>query len=281
MRIIRLALLALCSIAAAVDAQAPVRVMTFNIRYGTARDGNHVWPNRRALVAATIRDHAPHLLGIQEALRFQLDEIATAVPGYRELGVGRDDGRVAGEYAALLVDTLRFEIVSTGHFWFSDTPDVPGSKHWGNNVTRICTWARLFDRATRDTLRAYNVHWDHESQPSRERSAQLLLQRIAADNRSSDRIVVMGDFNSDETNPAFRMLTGSASVMLRDTYRTVHPGATVVGTFNSFRGDSTQGKIDAILMGPGWTVLDASIDRRRWGELWASDHFAVSAIIRR
>ena len=262
------------------EAQAPVRVLSFNIRYGTARDGNHVWPNRREFVAATIRDHAPHILGIQEALRFQLDELGAALQGYREFGVGRDDGRTAGEYAALLIDTLRFQVLSNGHFWFSDTPDVPGSKHWGNNVTRICTWTRLYDRATRDTLRAYNVHWDHESQPSRERSAQLLLQRIAADGALGDRILVLGDFNSDENNPAFRALTGSSSVVLRDTYRALHPGATNVGTFNSFRGDSTQGKIDAILIGPGWTVLDASIDRRRWGELWASDHFAVAATLK-
>jgi endonuclease/exonuclease/phosphatase family metal-dependent hydrolase len=278
---LRLALVAWVLLATAAHAQAPVRVLTFNIRYGTARDGEHVWPNRKDFVAATIRDHAPHILGIQEALRFQLDEIALLVPGYRELGVGRDDGRTAGEYAALLVDTARFEIVSGGHFWFSDTPDLPGSRHWGNNVTRICTWARLHDRATGDTLRAYNVHWDHESQPSRERSASLLLQRIASDGGPGDLVVVLGDFNSDEMNPAFRALTGAASVVLRDTYRALHPNATVVGTFNGFRGDSTQGKIDAILAGPGWSVLDATIDRRRWGALWASDHFAVSAILRR
>jgi endonuclease/exonuclease/phosphatase family metal-dependent hydrolase len=127
----------------------------------------------------------------------------------------------------------------------------------------------------------YNVHWDHESQPSRERSASLLLERIAIGGGPADRILVLGDFNSDENNAAFRTLVGPSPVMLRDTYRAAHPNATIVGTFNSFRGDSTQGKIDAILAGPGWTVLDATIDRRRWGQLWASDHFAVSAILRR
>jgi endonuclease/exonuclease/phosphatase family metal-dependent hydrolase len=91
----------------------------------------------------------------------------------------------------------------------------------------------------------------------------------------------MGDFNSDETNAAFRALVAAQPGLLRDTYRTLHPNATNVGTFNSFRGDSTQGKIDAILAGPGWTVLDAAIDRRRFGELWASDHFAVAAVLRR
>jgi endonuclease/exonuclease/phosphatase family metal-dependent hydrolase len=264
-----------------MPAQAPVRVLTFNIRYGTANDGAHRWPNRSTHVMTTIRDHAPHLLGIQEALRFQLDEIARAVPGYRELGVGRDDGKTAGEYAALLVDTARFGIVASGYFWYSDTPDVPGSKSWGNNVTRICTWARLVDRATGDTIRVYNSHWDHESQPSREKSAALLKQHVNADASPADRVIVMADFNSGETNPAFGILTDEAPLRLHDTYRDVHPNERIVGTFHAFKGDSTADKIDAILVSRGWMTVDAGIDRRRFGELWASDHFAVSAIIRR
>lgn len=278
MRFVFLLLLACCP--ALADAQAPVRVMSFNIRYGTARDGAHVWPNRRAHVATTIRDHAPHLLGLQEALRFQLDELAPLLPGYREIGVGRDDGETKGEYAALLVDTARFEVLEHGQFWFSDTPTVPGSMSWGNRITRLCTWARVVDRITGDTVRVYNQHWDHESQPSRERSAQLLLSRIASESRSSDRILVMGDFNSGEDNAAFRSLLADSRVGLMDAYRQVHPNDSVVGTFHAFKGDSVGDKIDAILVGRGWSVLDAVIDRRRFGDLWASDHFAVSVVLR-
>lgn len=264
-----------------VAAQSPVRVLSFNIRYGTADDGVHRWPNRRSAVIGTIADHAPHLLGLQEALRFQLDEIGVALPRYREIGVGREDGRSAGEYSAILVDTARFTIVASGTFWLSDTPEVPGSMHWGNRITRITTWVRLADRATDDTLRVYNAHWDHESQPSRERSAALMLARIRADGSRHDAVVVMGDFNSDEANPAFRALLADARLSLRDSFRVRNPDARVVGTFNSFRGDSTGGKIDAVLVGPGWEVLETGIDRRRWADLWASDHFAVWAQLRR
>jgi endonuclease/exonuclease/phosphatase family metal-dependent hydrolase len=260
-------------------AQAPVRLLTFNIRYGTANDGEHRWPNRRAAVIATIADHAPHVLGVQEALRFQLDELAAALPRYRELGVGRDDGKQAGEYAAILVDTARFTVLSTGTLWLSDTPETPGSMHWGNRITRITTWGRLVDRATGDTVRVYNAHWDHESQPSRERSARLMLARILGDGARSDGVLVLGDFNSDESNPAFRALIADPGAGLRDTFRDRHPAATTVGTFNSFRGDSTAGKIDAVLVGRGWRVIDAGIDRRKHGELWASDHFAVWAAV--
>jgi len=254
-------------------AQDPVTVLSFNIRYGTAPDGDHAWPHRRELVAGVIRDHAPHLVGLQEALRAQLDELGALLPRYREVGVGRTDGRTQGEYAAVLVDTARYAVVASGTFWFSDTPDVPGSMHWGNRITRIATWARLADRSTRDTIRVYNIHWDHESQPSRERSARLLLDRLAGDPGPADRVIVTGDFNADESNPAFQALVSDARVPLRDTFRALHPGAAVVGTFNAFRGDSTGGKIDAVLVGPGWEVRRAAIDRRRVGGLWPSDHF--------
>lgn len=274
------ALVATLAGASLLPAQAPVRAVSFNIRYGTARDGDHAWPARRAHVATTVRDHAPHLLGVQEALRFQLDELAGLLPGYRELGVGRDDGGTAGEYAALLVDTARFAVLAHGTFWLSDTPEVPGSMSWGNRITRITTWARLVDRATGDTVRAYNAHLDHESQPSRERSTALIRERMRRDGSPADRVLLLGDFNADERNPAFRALVEGGAPPLVDSYRVVHPGATVVGTFHGFTGDSTGGKIDAILAGPGWRVLDAGIDRRRFGALWASDHFAAWALLR-
>lgn len=263
------------------DAQAPLRTMTFNIRYGTANDGAHSWPNRRAHVIDVIRDHAPHVLGVQEALRGQLDELAAALPRHREIGVGRDDGRTAGEYAALYVDSVRFEVIGHGTFWFSDTPAVAGSMTWGNRIPRICTWARLVDRATRDTLRVYNLHWDHESQPSRQKAAGQLLDRLTSDGSATDRVVVLGDFNADEGNPAYRTVVTDSRLALRDAFRAVLRDARVVGTFNGFRGDSTGGMIDHVLAGAGWRVLAAGIDRRRYGTLWPSDHFPVWAVLQR
>jgi endonuclease/exonuclease/phosphatase family metal-dependent hydrolase len=257
------------------DAQAPVRVLSFNIRYGTANDGANAWPNRRAAVLATIEDHAPHLLGLQEALRFQLDELGRGLARYREVGVGRDDGHLSGEYAAILVDTARFTIVDEGTFWLSDTPGVPGSMHWGNRITRITTWVRVVDRGTGDSLRVYNAHWDHESQPSRERSAALLLERLRASPFTTDAVLVMGDFNSGPLNPAFVTLTTDPRTPLRDVHRSLATYEQWGGTFNGFKGDRSGEKIDAILASPAWRVLDAGIDRRRWGSLWASDHFAV------
>jgi endonuclease/exonuclease/phosphatase family metal-dependent hydrolase len=262
--------------------------MSFNIRYGTARDGEDSWPFRRDLVVRVIRDFDPAVLGVQEALRGQLDELDSALPGYGEIGVGRDDGKEAGEYAALLFREDRLEPLESGTFWLSDTPEVAGSMSWGNRITRIATWARLRDRLTGDTVLVSNLHLDHESQPSRERSAVLLAEWLARD-RGGHRLIVLGDFNSGEANPAYRFLIGKAeapygshpSPRLRDAFREVHPDEDVVGTFNAFRGDSTGEKIDHILLAGGWTVLDAAIVRTRAGKRYPSDHFPVTAVLRR
>jgi endonuclease/exonuclease/phosphatase family metal-dependent hydrolase len=104
---------------------------------------------------------------------------------------------------------------------------------------------------------------------------------MATDPGQGDRLILTGDFNADESNPAFQALVADRRLPLRDTFRVLHPGAAVVGTFNGFRGDSTGGKIDAVLVGPGWDILRAEIDRRRVGGLWPSDHFPVVSEVRR
>ena len=176
----------------------PLQVMSFNIRYGTAKDGDNHWSARREMLFDVIRERDADLVGLQEALAFQIDEIQAAVPGYAVVGVGRDDGGRAGELSAILFKVGRFRVADAGTFWFSDTPEVPASKSWGNNITRICTWARLIDRDGRGFYH-FNLHLDHESQPSRERSTALLRQRIEARAFLTDPVVVTGDFNVGET----------------------------------------------------------------------------------
>ena len=263
-----------------------ITVMSYNVRYATANDGADAWPARRTILFDVVRRHVPDLLAVQEALRGPLEELEREVPGYTRIGVGRDDGREAGEYAAILYRTSRFAALDAGTFWFSDSPDVPGSMTWGNRVTRICTWARLRDRATQGTFYVYNIHLDHESQRSRELSAALLARRIGA-RSPADPVLVTGDFNSGEDNPALRLLLGGDPLPgagrppgLGDSYRRVHPGDTIVGTFNGFRGDSTGEKIDHILVSADWAVHAASIDRTSRGGRYPSDHFPVTAIVR-
>lgn len=270
------AALALVPLAVSCAPQPALTVMTFNIRYGTADDGPDAWPLRRAHVITLIRETAPDVLAVQEALRFQLDELASAFPAYAELGVGREDGIAAGEYAAILYRPERLAVDTSGTFWLSDTPEVPGSASWGNHLTRICTWALFRERASGRRFAAFNVHLDHESQPSREQAVALVLARAAA-LAPGTALIVLGDFNAGEDNPALAPLRAAP---FRDTFRDRHAEARWVGTFNGFQGDSTGAKIDHIFVRGGWTVDAAAILRRRFDGRDPSDHFPVTARLR-
>ena len=259
-------------------AQNPdLTVTTFNIRYGTADDGENRWELRRPLFFDVLRAQRADVVGLQEALRFQLDEIAAAFPEYRELGMGRDDGDTLGEYAAILYRHDRLEVLEHGTFWLSPTPEVIASTGWGNRITRICTWARFRDRASGRAFYLFNVHFDHESQPSRERSSGLVARRIR-DRTHPDPVILLGDFNAGETNAARTRLVSEGA--LRDAFRAVHPGADTVGTFNGFAGTRTGEMIDAVLVAGGWQVLDARIDRTSRDGRYPSDHFPVTTRLR-
>lgn len=254
---------------------APLNVMTFNIRVGLAPDGDDHWTKRRDQLFALLRDQRPDILGLQEALHEQITEILAAVPGYAYVGVGRADGRQKGEYSPILYRTDRFHPRRTDTFWFSDTPTVPGSKTWGNNYERICTWA-YFEDEQGVPFYAYNLHIDHESQPSREKSAALLLERIGA-RAPAAPVIVTGDFNSGEQNPAVVAMRGQ----LRDSFRVMHPDDTEVGTFTAFKFGQTKGdKIDYIFVTQDVDVLDATILRNSRDGHYPSDHFPVIARLR-
>ena len=254
----------------------PLTVMSFNIRYGTARDGENAWPARRTMVFDVIREQDADLIGLQEALDFQIDEILAAAPAYASIGVGRDDAGARGEFSAILFRKNRFRIAEAGTFWFSDTPTVAGSKSWGNNITRICTWARLIDRDGRGFF-LYNVHLDHESQPSRERSTRLLRERVEARSFRADPVVITGDFNVGEQNPALATLIGP----FVDTFRVVRPTEKPAGSFTGFKFGSVDGeKIDYVLAQPRTEVLSADIVRFSRDGRYPSDHFPVVARIR-
>lgn len=272
-------------IAQVAAVREPLTVMTFNIRYGTAQDGDNHWTARREMLFDLVRAQNADIIGVQEALDSQIREITVAAPGYAVVGVGRDDALAKGEHSAILFKTGRLRVAESGTFWFSDTPEVPGSKTWGNSITRICTWARFIDRDGR-AFWHFNLHLDHQSQPSRERSTDLLRRRIDARAFPREPVVVTGDFNVGESNPALRALVApprseSASAPFVDTFRVLHPDERVVGTFTAFEFGQVNGdKIDYILVQPGTEVLTADIIRTSRNKRYPSDHFPVVARVR-
>jgi len=259
-----------------------VNTMTFNIRNGLAKDGENRWNKRSGLVIDTIVNQSADVIGVQEAFRFQLDELNVALPTYAEVGVGRAGG-VNDEYSAILYRSDRFIVDEKefGTFWLSDTPTVP-SMHWGNNYLRICTWARLIDKTTGQAFYIYNTHLDHRSQISREKSVRLITSVIQSRSHQ-DPFILMGDFNAGEDNAAIEYLLGKTNnsealpTSMVDTYRVAHADEELVGTFNGFEGDADGAKIDYIFVEPDVNIINADIIRTNTNGRYASDHFPVMA----
>ncbi len=270
-----------CWIGSCLAAAGPVELdlLTFNIRHDNPKDGENAWPKRKAMVGEWLKAEAPDVVGLQEALRHQIDDLLEALPTYAEYGVGRDDGKRRGEHCTIFYKTDRFGIDETEHgtFWLSDTPEVVASKTWGNGVTRICTWARLVDKETMRGFYVYNTHWDHRSQPSRDGAAKQVAERIAARKHKAEPVVLMGDFNADEANPAVLALKGG-ELKFVDTFREVHPEEKKVGSFSAFRGAETGRKIDHVFVLPETAeVVSAEIVRYNREGRYLSDHYPVRA----
>ncbi len=259
-----------------------IDALTFNVRYDNPRDGKDAWPKRKEMAGQWLKEQAPDVVGLQEAKRHQIDDIRKIATQYSEYGVGRDDGKSAGEHCTVLYKTARFSLdqKECGTFWLSDTPEKIASKSWGNGIPRICTWVRLVERESKRAFYVYNVHWDHRSQPSREGAAQLIIERIKKRAYPKDPVILMGDFNADEANPAIRALKASP-LGLVDSYRVVNPDEKAVRTFHGFRGGKAAGgKIDHVFVLPANVrVKSASIERYHREGRYLSDHYPVRAVL--
>ncbi len=261
-----------------------VEAMSFNIRYGSANDGDDAWPLRRGMVFDLIRRFGGDFVGVQEALIGQVTELGKALPEYGMVSRTRLVDPKKGEAVPVLYrrDRWRLDPQEQGTFWLSDTPEVPASTTWGNEIPRIVTWARFVEKATGRAVYVYNVHLDHRSEPSRQQSAKLLASRIAK-RKHHDPVILTGDFNAAESSFAIRYLTGAEGptpTRLVDTYRVVHPDETVVGTFGGFTGRDDGAKIDYVFVLPGAAVVGAEINRENRDGRYPSDHYPVSAEIK-
>ena len=259
--------------------------MTFNIRAGTAFwDGLNCWNKRKQIVVDTLIDNAADVIGLQEALDFQVEHIQNALPQYAKYAVGRSNGKKKGEACAIFYRKERFRLADSGTFWFSKTPGKPGSKDWGNLFPRICTWVRLVDKADQTSFYVYNLHLDCWSQNSRRKSVRLLADRIVA-RKNQDPFIVMGDFNMEMDNPGMMYLHKigyqTPYPKMTNAWLSVHPGKTTdIGTRHNFRGRSKGPKIDHITTSQNTQAFDVNIDRRKLAGRYPSDHFPVIATIR-
>lgn len=281
MKRLLLLLAMLCVLPCRGEEKDTIRVLTFNLRYLNPGDaGARMWTQRRDAVAELIKNDQADFIGVQEAFRSMLDDVRARVPGYRELGAGREDGLQKGEYSAILFREAAWHAAESGTFWLSDTPDVPGSSTWGNTVTRICTWARFRHKVSGRELFVYNAHFDHQSQPSREKSAALIMQRIR-DRGSEAPVLVTGDFNATPENPAVATILKGPPLMT-DVWLSLNKAAgdAESGTFHDFSGRRDGGRIDYIFASPGLVPLEAAIMHDEKGGQYPSDHYPVRATLR-
>jgi endonuclease/exonuclease/phosphatase family metal-dependent hydrolase len=245
--------------------------MTFNIRYGTADDGDHAWPHRRDLVAEIIRREDADVLAIQEALAFQLEELAPVLADYRKLGQHRD-GATGGEFSGLYVRTDRVRLVDWGEFWLSPTPDVVASRGWDAALHRMAVWADVVPEGGDTVVRIYGTHFDHRGEVARVESARLIAEHASTAGRPT---VVMGDLNVPDGSEAVRTF---ADLGYRSAVLALHPDETL-GTFNGFTDPTGGSRIDHVLVGPGLRPTRAAILDDRVDGLFPSDHFPVVAVV--
>ena len=199
------------------SAQVPMKVMTFNIRYNNPGDSIYNWDHRRDLVNNVIRSYNPDIAGFQEVLYGQMKDLKNALKEYEYFGVGRDNGKKAGEYSLIIYKKSRFKRMGGSTFWLSETPSLPGSKSWNSACTRIVTWVKLEDSKSGLVFYLFNTHFDHISEKARVESAKLLKTKIA-ELCGTSPVVVTGDFNSTPSDASYKILTDTISgISLHDT----------------------------------------------------------------
>ena len=246
--------------------------MTFNIRNGMARDGEHNWPARRDLVAERIRTVNPDVLALQEAYAFQLDDLAEVLDGYTKVGQHRE-GAQGGEFSGLYVRG-NLSVVGQGEFWFSKSPQVPGSKSWDSSLPRMTAWVDLGFDASNHSVRIYGTHYDHRGSEARLRASEM----IVAHAEGLDRVIVMGDLNARAGDPPLRAYWDAD---FSSAVETILPDETR-GTFNGFRDETGGGRgrrIDFVLLRGALQAESAAILGGRVQGLFPSDHDAVTASV--
>lgn len=250
-----------------------VKWATFNVRYDNPADGLNNWKYRKDKVAGFIKSQHIDIVGMQEVLHNQLEDLKARLPEYAEVGVGRDDGKTKGEYSPVFFRKDKFELLDSHTFWLSQYPDSIGFIGWDGACTRIATWAKLKDKKTGKIFMAVNTHFDHVGTEARKNSALLIIKRIQeiVGNRPS---VLTGDFNVSDKSEAYKIITTNKFVM-KDAYKIAKKREGVNYTWQDFGKEplNKREKIDFIFVTPQIKVTEAYIPEEAKGSTgFLSDH---------
>jgi endonuclease/exonuclease/phosphatase family metal-dependent hydrolase len=250
--------------------ESTVKVMSFNIRLGSANDGDNSWQNRRDGAVKMIETNDPDIIGLQEAMTMQNEYLAEKLPQYTQLGVGRDDGKNKGEFMRVLYKTERYDALDDGNFWLSETPDEV-SRGWDGACNRMVTWVKLREKGTKREFYFFNTHLDHQGEEARREGVKLLIRKIGEIAGDKATFFVTGDFNADPTDavmqPMFATYTSA-----RDTA----PDTDHHGTFNSWGRATNSVPIDYIFSHNATPTLYHTVTEE-YGVPFVSDHFPIVA----
>lgn len=248
-----------------------IRWATFNIRYDNPQDGVNNWKHRKTRVLQFIKDQQIDILGMQEVLHNQFLDLRNGLPEYDGIGVGRDDGKKAGEYAPLFYRKDKYEVMDSNTFWLAENPDSVGMMGWDAACVRIATWAKFREKSTGKIFMAVNTHFDHMGEEARRQSALLIIRKIK-EIVGERPAIVTGDFNVTDASDAYKTLTTNEFV-LKDAYKSADRVSGVNYTFHDFaRIPATEReKIDFIFVTPQVKVKACDIPTEVSGAL-LSDH---------
>ncbi|MBS2096699.1 FN3 associated domain-containing protein [Carboxylicivirga linearis] len=256
-------------------------VISFNIRYDNPGDGINSWDNRKGIAFSFLDKEKPDVIGFQEVLPRQLKHLQEHLKDYTSIAAGREDGKDAGEMTPIFFKKDKFELISSSHFWLSNTPDIPGSKNWGTHFPRIVTWVQLRNIENGYIFYVFNTHFSHISSFARNESSVLLLDKIQL--LAGDApVVVTGDFNATFNQVAYQTLTDhwiDHSALWDSRFENLTTDNETVTTFNGFNDNTEKMIIDHILVNGMFLVQSFRTYPIKKGDTFISDHFPIKAVL--
>lgn len=250
-----------------------LKIMTYNIKYANENDGENSWSKRQDWITNQIRFYEPDILGVQEAVKSQLDHFTENIEGYKVLGLGRE-GEDKGEFSAILYKTKKFEVLESDTFWLSATPDKI-SKGWDAALPRICTYALFQNKETKEKFYVFNTHFDHVGNVARLESSKLITKKIKKLNKEELPVFLMGDFNLEPDKEGIEVIVELLDDAMEEAEYTFGPS----GTFNGYNfAEPVKRRIDYIFVNEEvevqkYAVLSDSKDLK-----YPSDHFPILII---
>ncbi|SHI98815.1 Metal-dependent hydrolase, endonuclease/exonuclease/phosphatase family [Pseudozobellia thermophila] len=251
-----------------------VKVMTYNIKYDNVSDTVNNWNDRKHPMVDLINKFDPGVIGMQEVLFRQLQFLNESMPHLDYVGVGREDGKEKGEFSPIFYNTQKFELLKSGTFWLSTTPDEV-SIGWDAALERICTYALFKTKDDDKRFWVFNTHFDHRGVKARKKSVKLILKKIKAINREKLPVVLMGDLNLQPEQQPIELL---AKKMTDGLLVAEKPNKGPIGTFNGFNLEEPINRRIDYIFTEGFTVRSYShIDERLPNGKHVSDHLPVIA----